>query len=70
MYRNVVWVKKTVSSGQIYHGTNNVSNLGETSTHGNPYHVSNVGIPVNVWCLIVGYIHSKDDDSTTHLSRL
>ena len=66
-YMSVVYVRRTSSntSGYFYHGcaqgTHTLNLSG--STNRNPYfkHFVISNLPLNVWCLSVGYIHANND---------
>ncbi len=65
-YRLSVWIKKTISSGSTYFGIagQSVTDL-NGNAEGNPYFFCG-GLPqTDRWYLLVGYIHSKDDSSTS-----
>ena len=75
-YMSIVYVKRITSqtSGSFYHGTgagtNQIFNLNGTANT-NPYFVSvNIGtLPLNVWCVSVGYIQANNDSNTTEWAQ-
>jgi hypothetical protein len=82
LYRFSMWVRKVdaspeATSGSTYlgcglYGWPNVSELtgtGTDSTNLNPYFMAGT-IPLNEWCLAVGYVHPASDLGTTHYGRL
>jgi len=73
-YVSVVYVKRSSSSvnGSFYHGcgpygSTNTLNLSGT-VNKNPYFSSFgiSGLPENVWCLSIGYIHANNDNTTAN----
>ncbi|MFZ4461993.1 MAG: hypothetical protein ACOYN2_05865 [Patescibacteria group bacterium] len=74
-YRSLVWVKRSgsVASGQVYLGADysNTLNL-DGSPNTNPYFFSlpASNLSVDKWYLLVGYIHAKNDNSTTNYSAI
>ena len=64
---SVVYVKRVADgNGNFYHGTTTCLNMGG-STNGNPYFqaIGAQSLPLNVWCVSIGYLHANNDTEIT-----
>jgi len=65
---SVVYVKRVADgNGNFYHGTTTCINLSDGSSNSNPYFIAmgSQSLPLNVWCVSIGYLQANNDTATT-----
>lgn len=65
---SVVYVKRIADgNGNFYHGTTTCLNLSDGSSNGNPYFIAmgSQSIPLNVWCVSIGYLQANNDTASS-----
>ena len=74
-YMSMVFVKRVGASinGNFYHGcdggsTNNLNGTVNTNPYFKSFGIS--GLPQDVWCVSIGYIHANNDANTANLGGL